>query len=906
MKLFKLILIWLCILSLFEKIHSQEVYYKQFKVLQSTQDISTATPIIDSLISKAIEVKALDDAGNITSDFAYRFYKNGSYQKAITYALQEVKIREELKKMDTAYSKALYRLAFYYYKNDEFKNSISTHNKVIELGINQTDVAKSYCEIGRNYNRQLDFYKAISYYKNGIILLENQKDYENLQSKYLNLSIVYNTIGTKESHLKSIEVLEKIIGLQKYLEFNNDYLYKLNNAFATSYSQRSFFDFDKAKKYYNKNLKIALKSNDSIKINTLYFNLGNIYNTVKDRTAISYIDKGIAYSQSLSDKVIGLHLLSDYYDIQGELKKALEHIETSIKLNAPEAQFTPSNTHKNKLDLLESLIAKVSILLKLYSKNIDITYAQQALETIILTDKFIDIIQNEDFETASVLHWRNQASELYTQGTYCSKIVNNPSLAFYFIEKNKALLLTQAILKNTKRNKVPKTIVDKEIMLTKTILDLESQLVSNTISKTKKQELTQSLFKKKRIRQSFLDSIKIIYPNYFLTTSNNTIYSLNNVQKQLNENKVIVSYIWNTSANLTNNIYGLLTTKDNSLIFEISEKENIKLLIKNYQKGISKPFDTKQGTKQFQETAYQLYTTLFPTQEIQKIIKNKHLIIVPDNNLQNIPFEAFIIDQNTNTYLIEEAEISYAYSISSLLHNTSTHRETTKDFIGFAPAVFKNNNLDSLPQSISELKTIQSIEKGTAYFRNEATKSTFLKEASDYKVIHLATHADAAQQPWIAFNDEKLELNELYTFYNKAELVVLSGCNTSLGITANGEGVLSLARGFFYSGTNTIISSLRNSNDKSTATIFSQFYKNLNKGQTRSEALRNAKLHYLKTHGLSQASPYYWATFILIGNTDTIPQNNDNQSLYIILVLFLALIIIGMLSRKLKKFPFQG
>ena len=90
-----------------------------------------------------------------------------------------------------------------------------------------------------------------------------------------------------------------------------------------------------------------------------------------------------------------------------------------------------------------------------------------------------------------------------------------------------------------------------------------------------------------------------------------------------------------------------------------------------------------------------------------------------------------------------------------------------------------------------------------------------------------------------------------------------------------GEGVNSLSRGFFKSGAKSVISSLWSTNDKATATITGDFYKHLSKGKTKSEALRQAKLNYLKNNSDAEASPHYWASLILIGDTGVLlPETN--------------------------------
>jgi len=893
-------IIWLCILLCISKVHSQSFYESYKNLTAPTQEE------VDSIIKRATNTHA-NEAAKIAREFSIKIFNRKDYSSAIHFAHQEVTILHQSHSLSNTYSLslALYRLGIFQYKNKEYLEAIKTYKKIISLKINDIDVAKSYCEIGRSYNKLLDYYKAIEYYEIGITKLEKLEEYSDIIGKYNNFSIVYTKLGTKEGYLKSIEILKKAEQLQHLINFTDRNLYSLNNGLAANYSRKSIFDFDKASFYYQKNLKRSLLLNDSIITSTTYFNLSEIHNIKKDKKALFYINKGFDYSTTIDTKGQGFHLMADYYRNLKELDTAISFIEKSITTYANDpAKNDNTLTYliqsPYKDELLKAITKKVDLLIDLYSLNSERYYIEEALQTISLADQFIDAIQNESFETASLFHWRTIASTLYTKGVYCSNILTNNKRSFYFTEKNKALLLTQAILKNTHSVEVPKEVTHKENTITKEILNLENQITKNSISVENVQKLKKELFDKKNIKQQFMDSIQPLYPSYFTATSNSKIYPLHKVQEQLHNNTAIVSYIWNKAIDTDHNFYGVLTTKSDIIAFEITKEETIKTLIKDYQEKISKPLETKEDIKQFQEIAYQLYTALFPTQEIQQRIKNKHLIIIPDGDLQNIPFEALITKEKTNEYLIKSNEVSYAYSVSSLLYNSESQRQSTNNFTGFAPTTFKNVGLDSIPLTTKELKTINALEKGSIYFREEATKSKFLNTIGDTKIMHLATHADAGQQPWIAFHDNKLELHELYTLKNQAELVVLSGCNTSIGTSIQGEGVLSLARGFFYGGTNTVVSSLWNSNDKSTALLFEQFYKNLTKGQTRSASLRQAKLDYLDSHSLSQASPYYWASFVLMGNTDSLPQKERNTMLYVIIGVIILLLFLFLHWRKQK------
>jgi CHAT domain-containing protein len=80
-----------------------------------------------------------------------------------------------------------------------------------------------------------------------------------------------------------------------------------------------------------------------------------------------------------------------------------------------------------------------------------------------------------------------------------------------------------------------------------------------------------------------------------------------------------------------------------------------------------------------------------------------------------------------------------------------------------------------------------------------------------------------------------------------------------------GEGVLGLTRAFLYAGTPTVVASLWNVNDTATAELMKAFYQNLKRGLPKGEALRQAKLQFLKGKPRSWEHPYFWASFVLVG-----------------------------------------
>ncbi|MBA3767593.1 MAG: CHAT domain-containing protein, partial [Acidobacteria bacterium] len=79
-----------------------------------------------------------------------------------------------------------------------------------------------------------------------------------------------------------------------------------------------------------------------------------------------------------------------------------------------------------------------------------------------------------------------------------------------------------------------------------------------------------------------------------------------------------------------------------------------------------------------------------------------------------------------------------------------------------------------------------------------------------------------------------------------------------------GEGLIGLTRGFMYAGAARVVVSLWSVNDKATAELMGEFYRQmLKEGQRPAEALRSAQIKMWKQK--QWQSPYYWAAFTLQG-----------------------------------------
>ncbi|WP_442267179.1 CHAT domain-containing protein [Tenacibaculum sp. ZS6-P6] len=883
--------------------------FKIFSQFNSAKDIfeynkhySLNVKKTDSILSnnyKSEEIKALK-----TSLFSRFFYRIKDLKSAINYSEKSVKLFEKNNIKSKEYHNSLYLLGLFKLYNNEVDNAIIHFKKASNLNLYIKKKGQALCQLGTCYQYLGDLKKSIDYFEKGIKILKKEGKKSSIVAQCINMSASSNFIDEKSKIKIGIRYL---IYADSLIKANPKKIKRslINNIYtnlANLYAKPQISNYNKAKFYYSLAIKKAILNRNNFFIYLNYMNYGEFLLKNNKDSSKYYLIKSINKNPSLSayDTIVKAEShrnLSEFYLIEENYNESLKNINNSLSLSFNTHNAIPEKIKliktNRRSNILKALYTKIKILNRLYLENKDSRYLTQIIETVNISDQLIEIILEDSTEASTQFSWRNDVSKIYNYGIYAAKLLGDDNLQFQYLEKNKAFLLTQSINDNNYSLNLPNHIVNEELHYKKQILQLENQ-VSNTETK----QLKDSLFDLKFAYQNFKDSIQKVYPQHFESKAKVKLTSLQNVRQQINDKTVIVSYaIQNNETTAINISSGLLIAKDKTIPFSIPNIKKLKEDLHLYRQLISKPLNSKKEVQQYNTIGNSLYNSLFPSEEIKNLIQNKKVVIIPDDNLQNIPFEAFVTDTTSNRFLIEDTDVSYAYSMSFLNVNNNISRVSEKDFAGFAPIEFQNKNLATLQYSAEEINSINDNLNGTIFTGADVTKDSFFTNASNAKIIHLATHADVSKKPVIHFSKDSLNLHELYTYKNNADLVVLSACETNVGELKKGEGILNLARSFFYSGSKSVVSSLWKVNDAATTELMTNFYSNLKDHQSKSEALNNAKRKYLKTHSLSEKSPYYWASFILIG--DTAPTFENNNFIYWVFLGFVSLFLLVFISKKL-------
>ena len=116
-----------------------------------------------------------------------------------------------------------------------------------------------------------------------------------------------------------------------------------------------------------------------------------------------------------------------------------------------------------------------------------------------------------------------------------------------------------------------------------------------------------------------------------------------------------------------------------------------------------------------------------------------------------------------------------------------------------------------------------------------------------------------------AGKDGYLRLSEVMGLKLNADIVALTACQTGLGKVISGEGTMGMGRAFQYAGAKSVLMSLWSVSEEGSVKLVEAFFKNLKEGKNKLEALKLAR-DEIRKNGYDH--PFYWAPFILVGETN--------------------------------------
>ncbi len=636
----------------------------------------------------------------------------------------------------------------------------------------------------------------------------------------------------------------KAIGFFKQVRYNNNKIVRLLNDIGLAYESLNMAD--SAQYYYQE----VLAENKK-------WNVGR-----------KNIQAGLA-----------LKHLGDMAIQKDKFTEALEQYQLSVIQFVND--FNERDIYKNPeqfsgvfsyINLFNALTAKADAFVFLYRQEKDISQLKAALDAYRAAFKLADFVERTYDSDEARLFLNKIKYTAHSKPIDISLLLHELTgekqfleEAYFFDQRNKASILSLNVQEN-KLKDAGNDLTRQEALLRISITRMSLKAANIT------------------------DSVQLAGINAAIRDDE---IRLGKIQEQINADPVYRDKQAAERIPSVNELSKLLDNSTTLLSYHLSEKEVLVLVISsngiNYHRapvaedfykqlaGFKTALHSVDGLKRFEGRAEAaiLYAILIKPVE-QQLAAAKRLIIIPDDELNYLPFEALQDEQGK--YLLEKFAVQYQYS-TALLRKHETATGKLNGTLAFAPFItegyedstgFSFTKLPASKQEVSQLP-------GTIFTGSNATKANFLTTANHNGIIHLATHATVNNEfplrSFIAFYpvnvEYRLYAQEIYDMkLDSTQLIILSACETGAGQLVKGEGLMSLSRAFAYAGCPNIITSLWKAEDKTTAFITRQLHHYIDNGFSKDVALQQAKLDLLKNKEIDPRfkTPNYWAHLLFIGD----------------------------------------
>jgi CHAT domain-containing protein/Tfp pilus assembly protein PilF len=751
----------------------------------------------------------------------------------------------------------LNNLGVYFWEKNEYSNALSRYIDSLRIAKNiENAFLESTClnNIGLLYRSNGNFEEAIDYFGKALEIDEKIGNIEAIASDLINIG----TAHTRKAILqKKRNDFHEAINFFKRcrrlaIEIGNKKVEArvLNNLGFVNLELKKYSE---SHEYLLRALDKALEINDLEAMGTVYCNLGSYYQKKKNvLKAQSFFVK----AKSISKDINAAHILweayfglGQCYEKTNDYQKAVENYESSI----------------NEIDNIRSRIV------------IDTFKAGFVRDKLHVYESLLDLLVRIDENSEDI-----------------------KKRVFQIIERAKARAFLESVGESQFKikEKLSLELRQSEIEIAEKISSIMRRLAEPNLSTVHRNAVQKEYLQAENEYMLLVSKMRSEIPevaNMILPEPCDLIQVQNRL---LDEKTAVIEYFLGE-----NQSYLFVIKKRNSHMFILPPRGEIRRSIKGLIKELSDP---PRSDYRGLLASRRLFKELLP--RIDEILPEsiEHLIIVPDGVLYFLPFEALLSNSNAqlsaSSYLIEKYRISYAPSCSSLLFlkdkdKKMRHKKALlaigsprydlrepnengeKNPSQILKDIYKNQGYDffPLPYSKKEIKEIEKFfpKQLRDVYMDENAQEEVIKNTSleDYQIIHFACHSLLNERsPFrsalvLALGSKEedgfLLVREIYNLRLSADMIVLSACQTGRGRLENIEGVLGLPRIFFYCGARSVVSSLWKINDKSTTKFMSYFYKNLSKEQSKSEALRQAKINMIEG---KYSHPFYWASFVLYGD----------------------------------------
>ncbi|WCO01541.1 CHAT domain-containing protein [Psychroserpens ponticola] len=922
-----------------------KIRYNVGACLMSLSEVEKAkTYFIDALKDyesyDKTDPKALSDTNNAIGATMWMSSKLDSAKHYYSKAIKALDLIKEEDSIENLYLKTVIKsnISLLEYSNGDFEQAIHTQTAVINnyetvannlLDDNIVSKAKRY-QARAISNLAVFYHESGNLYKANEILKYSLEKKKKMQNTASDIATTLIQIGQSQLSLQNLDEAITYLnsGLQQLEKISkNDNYWKATafHALAEVYSAKN--NNLKAKEFYDKSETLFLKTLGdeydkeflSFLSNKALF-LAKSNDTEKaveaSQKAYNYVlkngeDNSYQLFKQISNLAETYYLSKDYKRSQEWVQRGNDYLDNNIKNNTSSIDSLILQLNKPNLILLNSKSEYYT------SQSRNVSFYKNEIkkldEALNLLEQRKETIFNSEDINVLLSDYKNITDYSKKLNLELFEINNNTEHLKRLIELHESSIYNRIRSRLNMRNNlsflhIPNAVLEREKELKFSISNsLEDTTNFNTFLNANNNWTT------------FLDSLKLEHPKYYKMRYASIETSIDNLQTNIPEQTTVIRYVY-----VEDQLYAFLVNKTDYNLIKLNSEEISALIISLNENQIN--------DERINDYLFTLYNQLW--KPFEDNIETKNIIIIPDGELFNLSFETLTSSKTTSfediaeNSLISKYNMSYNYSLL-LINENQKAIDYTNDFIAFVPEfnkTMKDNYtmsitdslaldktyLHLLPQpfSVELAKEYSKLFKGKSFINENASKQLFTTEANEHKIIHIGTHAESnnllPELSRLVFAKEASgKDNSLYTYeiYNQnlsSHLAVLTACETGKPTHQAGEGMISLAHAFNYAGSESILTSLWKIDEQSSTKIIKLFYDNISEGIPKDEALRLAKLDYIKTADGRTKHPQYWAGLVLIGDTTPIDLQTSSNLVFWIIGFVIVLLLVLALKRKRK------
>jgi len=762
---------------------------------------------------------------------------------------------------------ALHNLAFAYSKKRDFRKAIDLQEEALRLTELKEEKVKGYKNLGQWYvslgdpEHAFEYFDIALQYCYAVYPPDSDNSIDILQDMAVAHWVFGNEKEAKELVNRALEYLEESSG--KDLNLKQTLNYK-----ARIWSQTG--DWEEAMRAIEK----------AIRLRTGAISL----------EARAFLIKG--------------NLLGE----AGQVDEGIRLVHQALQTITP--GFSGENPFRDnpRLDQIQNYDATLEILeakgALIYEKGVNQLTDNRLLGDALSVYKLADSLSSkmhllfQDTRTKSNL--RSGTLELYNGAIQtCEKLYRRTGqkayldLAFQFVEKNKFQLVAESLNSLYMRDftGVPLDLIKRERDLISEIEFFSNVTRWGEAVDQEDDRLAASLAEKRKELDSIWATLKSDFAQYYNMRQSLDFSGIEQVRMQvIGEGEIGLEYFLGKEY-----IYAFLLNKEGKDLISWPKPQDLDQMVSDFRESILNQDDS------YWTLGHQLYQVLL--EPIEEEIRGKNLCLITDGVLSFLPFETLLTQPVAPPYqglrdkpfLIQQVQVRYLLSGQvGLLAELQTRESFQQkgEILGMAPSFEKVNlageagrqggPLMPLEGALQEVELLSQRFHGLFLTGKEATKKAFLNNASQFSVLHIATHTliddESPAFSRLVFAREEgipdeyeLRNHEIYGLTLNADLVILSACNTGMGVFRKGEGPYSLGRAFAFAGSPNLIMTLWPVKDKTTAYLMQLFYANLERGMNKPDALNEAKRTYLADYSSELlVHPYYWGGLLYSGDDDVL------------------------------------